>query len=258
MDTMLWIIGYATGKKVNDNISGFVYSRRRTGSRVEIWTKDASLEVESLAKELSGITSGHEIEYRDHKGSLTYTHAGGKKKKKASHSQPQEVPSPAIPIPLPKPLPKVDVDAILQTMPESHERRGSKSYAEFEAFRKSLADDARAARRSIASMHVPEGRGEDYTPCPSPVKGGSPPPPEGADMPEVELPSPVIEDDYVLPEKKKKKKKKLAQLEGGSPVSGSSGPSSPELTVSEGLPSSLPLTRTLREALTSPGLSLCV
>ena len=49
---------------------------RRTGSRVEVWTKSASKGIEALATDLAKITGGREIEYRDHKGNMTYKHGG--------------------------------------------------------------------------------------------------------------------------------------------------------------------------------------
>jgi len=42
MDVLLWIIGVACGSERYDDICGFVFSRRRAGKRVEVWTRDSS------------------------------------------------------------------------------------------------------------------------------------------------------------------------------------------------------------------------
>jgi len=175
MDTLLWIVGMGCGTERYEQICGFVFSRRRTGQRVEVWTK--ALEkaaIESLAVDVQALTGGQEVEYRNHKGGLLY--ALKKPPKKAQTKQAWPI---AIPAPLPRPLGavprhhshggnmEVDVDALVQqAMPGSTDETAMKK------MRNSLQDEAEAAREAMASLpaELTGGIGvDDFTPCSSPV-----------------------------------------------------------------------------------------
>jgi len=171
MDVLLWIVGVECGIEVYDGVCGFVFSRRRTGSRVEVWTRQlAKGAMESLAVEVQRITGGQELEYRDHKGSLLYAYKPPKKQKAPKA---QQGAAPAIPMPLPRPRSRagsieVDMDALVKEAAPG----AMATEAVMRKIRHSLQDEAEAAREAMASLpaQITAGVGfDDFTPCSSPM-----------------------------------------------------------------------------------------